>query len=153
MVPSQAARSSGKAARFHVWGGVVPAGSMLRLGDELLVSGAELAVVQLCSAQGKLDALLDAHADAVRAETGLLAELGVDARPVVDHPLAWERIRRLVAATTVACEFAGTYRLAAGGRPVAYRAAAAHERREPGARRRRGGRGDGHAPRPTASAR
>ena len=122
MVPSQAARSSGKAAHFHVWGGVVPAGSMLRLGDELLVSGAELAVVQLCSAQGKLDALLDAHADAVRAETGLLAELGVDARPVVDHPLAWERIRRLVAATTVACEFAGTYRLAAGGRPVAYRA-------------------------------
>lgn len=114
MVRTQESRSSGREARFHVWRGLLPSGSLLRLDDELFVSGPELAVIQLCSAQGKLDALLDAHAQAVRAETELLDGLGLDERPVYDHPLHWERIRRLVAAVTVACEFSGTYRLRHG---------------------------------------
>lgn len=120
LVPAQAARSSGKAARFHVWSGVLPAGSLLAVGPDVLVSGPELAVIQLCSVQGKLDALLDAHVDAVRAETGLLADLGLDDRPVVDHPLEWERVRRLVSATVVASEFAGTYRLGWGDASATY---------------------------------
>lgn len=120
MVPTQEARSSGKTAHFHVWSGALPAGSLLCVGPDLLISGPELAIVQLCSAHGKLDALLDAHASAVSAEVGLLVELGLDDRPTVDHPLEWERIRRLVAAVTVACELAGTYRLGQGGRPVSY---------------------------------
>lgn len=120
MVGEKGARSDGRGARFHVWRGLLPAGSLLVAGPDLLISGPELAVIELCSSQGKLDALLDAHVAAVRAETGVLADLGVDERPVIDHPLEWERIRRLVAATAVACELAGTYRLGVDGREVRY---------------------------------
>ena len=122
LVPAQGARSSGGRARFHVWGGLLPRRSLLDFGGGLLVSAPELIVIQLCSAQAKLDALLDAHADAVRAEAELAAVLDLPERPVVDHPLHWERIRRLVAATVVACEFAGTYRLPVGEKDVSYRA-------------------------------
>ena len=121
LVPVQAARSSGSEARFHVWGGPLPAGSLLRVSEDLLVSGPELAIIQLCSTQGKLDALLDAHVAAVRAETEVVASAGARKR-VIDHPLEWERIRRLVAATVVACEFAGTYRLGVGAGTASYRA-------------------------------
>ena len=92
------------------------------LGGGLLSCGAELIVIQLCSAQSKLDALLDAHASAVRAEAELAAGLGLEEGPTIDHPLKWERIRRLIAAAVVACEFAGTYRLPAGEKNVSYRA-------------------------------
>ena len=122
IVPEKGARSSGRLVRAHMWRGVVPSRSMLNLGNGLLVSGPELAVVQFCSAQGKLDALLDAHASAVRAEAEMAAELGLVDKPAIDHPLKWERMRRLIAATVVACEFAGTYRLAAGEKNVSYRA-------------------------------
>lgn len=122
LVPVRRARSSGRSARFHVWGSVVPAGSFLAAGPDLMVSGPELVVIQLCSAQGKLDALLDDHARAAHAEARLLAEFGVEDDPVLDHPLEWERARRLVGAVAVACEFAGTYRLGSGERPVTYHA-------------------------------
>ena len=116
VVPLSKMRSSGKAACFHVWGGVVPPGAFLRVERRVLVSGPELVILQLCSSQGKLDELLDAHVRAVKAETGTLDELGIDERPTVDHPLEWERTRRLLVAATLMCEFAGTYRLAADGR-------------------------------------
>lgn len=122
IVPAKGSRSSGSLVRAHAWNGAVPSRSMLGLGDGLLVSGPELVVIQLCSAQGKLDALLDAHASAVRAEVELAAELGLEERPAIDHPLKWEHIRRLIAATVIACEFAGTYRLPAGEKNVSYRA-------------------------------
>ena len=121
VVPLQRMRSSGRGARFHVWGGVVPPNAFLRLGD-VLVSGSELVILQLCSAQGKLDELLDAHASAVKAEMGTLAGLGIDEPPAIDHPLEWERTRRLLAAATLMCEFAGTYRLVVDGRGVTYHA-------------------------------
>lgn len=122
IVSDQGRRSSGSLVRVHAWGGPVPRHSVLDLGGGLLVSGPEFAVIQLCSSQGRLDSLLDAHAKAVRTELELEAELNLAGLRVVDHPLEWERIRRLVAATVVACEFAGTYRLAAGERGVSYRA-------------------------------
>lgn len=122
LVGASGARSSGSQARFHVWSGPVPCRSLLDFGGGLLVSAPELVVMQLCSAQAKLDALLDAHASAVRAEAELAAAFDLTDRPVIDHPLKWERIRRLVASTVVACEFAGTYRLAAGEKNVNYRA-------------------------------
>ena len=122
LVPAKTPRSSGDEVRFHVWGGMVPQESLLQVADNLLVSGPELIIVQLCSAQGKLDALLDAHVAAVRAEAELVASVDKAAKPVIDHPLEWERIRRLVAATVVACEFAGTYRLGVGPGKAAYHA-------------------------------
>lgn len=121
LVPSQAARSSGGEARFHVWGGILPAESLFLVSEDVLISGPELAIIQLCSTQGKLDALLDAHVAAVRAEAEVAALVGAEEK-VIDHPLAWERIRRLVAATVAACEFAGTYRLVVGTGTVSYRA-------------------------------
>ena len=122
IVPAKSARSSGGLVRAHLWSGIVPQRSMLDLGGGLLSCGAELIVIQLCSAQSKLDALLDAHASAVRAEAELAAGLGLEEGPTIDHPLKWERIRRLIAAAVVACEFAGTYRLPAGEKNVSYRA-------------------------------
>lgn len=86
IVPAKGSRSSGSLVRAHAWNGAVPSRSMLGLGDGLLVSGPELVVIQLCSAQGKLDALLDAHASAVRAEVELAAELGLEERPAIDTP-------------------------------------------------------------------
>lgn len=122
LVPTQTSRSNGDEARFHVWGGIVPRESLLRVSDNLLVSGPELIIVQLCSTQGKLDSLLDAHVAAVRAEADVVTTLDQEAKQVIDHPLEWERIRRLVAATVVACEFAGTYRLGVGSGKTAYHA-------------------------------
>lgn len=121
IVSAQATRSSGAKARFHVWSGVLPRDALLLVTNDLLVSGPEFVIVQLCSAQGKLDALLDAHVAAVRAEAELAASVD-SADTAIDHPLRWESIRRLVAATVVACEFAGTYRLGVGSRSTAYRA-------------------------------
>ena len=118
-VPTQSSRSNGASARFHVWGGVLPVRSLIRPHADLLVFGPELVVIQLCASQGKLDDLLDAHAEAYHAEAEVVAELGLDDKPVIDHPLHWERIRRLVAATLVASEFAGTYRLG-GEKGVSY---------------------------------
>lgn len=121
IVSAQATRSSGAKARFHVWSGVLPRDALLLVTNDLLVSGPEFVIVQLCSAQGKLDALLDAHVAAVRAEAELAASVD-SADTAIDHPLRWESIRRLVAATVVACEFAGTYRLGVGSGSTAYRA-------------------------------
>lgn len=122
LVPTRGARGGGDAVRAHVWSGVLPRESLLRVSDDLLVSGPELVVVQLCSSHGKLDSLLDAHVEAVRAELELAGDAGPARSRVVDHPLEWERIRRLVAATVVACEFAGTYRLGAGAGTASYHA-------------------------------
>lgn len=81
IVPAKSARSSGGLVRAHLWSGIVPQRSMLDLGGGLLSCGAELIVIQLCSAQSKLDALLDAHASAVRAEAELAAGLGLEEGP------------------------------------------------------------------------
>ena len=120
VVPEQAMRSRGKAARFHVWGGRVPRLSMLRMGEDILVSGPELVIVQLCGSQAKLDALLDQHVEAVHAEVSVMRELGITGLPVVDNPLARDSVERLVSATVLACEFAGTYRLGGPAGQTAY---------------------------------
>ena len=121
LVPSPAMRSRGKSARLHVWSGLVPTNSMLRLGESLLLSGPELVIAQMCGSQAKLYALLDRHAKAVREEREALGMLGIDADPVVDNPLARDSIERLVAAVVLACEFAGTYRLGVGEGKTTYR--------------------------------
>ena len=120
LVPRQAMRSRGKRAHFHVWSGPVPAGSMVRVADDVLVSGPELVVAQFCGAQAKLSELLERHAQAVRAEMDTIGSLGLDCAPVIDEPRVRDSIERLVAATLIACEFAGTYRLGVGGRGTSY---------------------------------
>ena len=111
LVPRAGARSRGQSALLHVWSRVLPVNSMYRVHSNLLVSGPELTIIQLCGTHSKLDALLDDFAQAVWAQQDINALTGTDERVVVDDPLKWDRMRRLLAATVVACEFAGTYRL------------------------------------------
>ena len=122
IVPTQSMRSRGKHARFHVWSGPVPAASMLRCAENVLVSGPELVIAQLCGSHSKLDALLEEHVRAVRAEQEVIGTLDVDAHPVLDHPLKRSSIERFVSALVLACEFAGTYRLGANGGATTYHA-------------------------------
>ena len=49
-------------------------------------------------------------------------ELGLDDHFPVDNPLHWERMRRIISACVLACEFSGTYRLATGKSPINYQA-------------------------------
>lgn len=122
VVPSSSARSRGKRAKFHVWGRAVPAGSFMWLRDNLLVSGPELTVIQLCGVHVKLEPLLDDFVATVKAEEEVIASLGLDDEPVVEVPLYWERVRSLVNAAVVACEFAGHYRLPTGNKDTNYQA-------------------------------
>ena len=118
LVPTQQMRSAGRRAHFHVWSSSVPAGAFRVLSDNVLLSGPEFVVLQFCGVTSRLEGLLDAHVAAVRAETMTLRQLGLDARPAVDHPLVREHGRLLVASAVLACEFAGTYRLGtSGGEP------------------------------------
>ncbi|MBR3160037.1 MAG: hypothetical protein IKF14_13200 [Atopobiaceae bacterium] len=122
IVPSSRDRSRGRQATFHVWSRNLPANSLLWLGNNLLVSGPELTILQLCGTNVKLDALLDDFAKSVHAEIEIIASIGLDEKPVLEIPLNWERIRSLVVAAVVACEFAGTYRLPVGNKDTNYEA-------------------------------
>lgn len=116
LVASRQSRSSGKSACFHVWSGLLPAGSCMRLRESVLSSGPELIILQACGSVAKLDPLLDDLVAAVGAENEVLSMLGLPAsEAVIDNPLKWEQARRLISAALLACEFAGTYRLGSGG--------------------------------------
>lgn len=124
IVPKQTMRSRGKSAHFHLWSTEVPAHAMLRVATHLLVSGPELVIAQLCGSQAKLEELLDQHGRAAQAEIALVEGLGMDPRQaVIDNALLRDSIERMVAATVVACEFAGTYRLGGAGRDTRYQVA------------------------------
>ncbi len=116
-------RSFGKRARFHVWGSPIPPNSMLRASERLLVSGPELAVLQLASFQLKAEPLIVQKLERFHADKRELSYLGIDERPIIDHPLKWERFMRLVRIATIAMELAGTYRLSPGELLPNYKAA------------------------------
>ena len=50
----------------------------------------------------------------LREQKELLASVGQEGEFVAELPQKWEQIRRLAALASLACEFAGTYRLAVG---------------------------------------
>lgn len=120
LVPSPYLRSRGKGARLHVWERVLPERCMLRLDKNLLVSGPAMVAVELLSSQAKLDGLLDAFVDEVRAQSSLLRSMGIDESPKVELPLHWERLRRIVVVAAIVTELAGTYRLPTDGGTVRY---------------------------------
>lgn len=107
-------RSSGKSAKFHVWSREIPAGACRRLSERLVISGPEFAIVQLAGSLGKFDSLLDGFMVELREQKELLASVGQEGEFVAELPQKWEQIRRLAALASLACEFAGTYRLAVG---------------------------------------
>lgn len=114
LVPSSRFRSSGKSAKFHVWSREIPAGACRRLSERLVISGPEFAVVQLAGSLGKFDSLFDGFMVELREQKELLASVGQEGEFVAELPQKWEQIRRLAALASLACEFAGTYRLAVG---------------------------------------
>ncbi len=107
-------RSSGKSAKFHVWSREIPAGACRRLSERLVISGSEFAIVQLAGSLGKFDSLFDGFMVELREQKELLASVGQEGEFVAELPQKWEQIRRLAALASLACEFAGTYRLAVG---------------------------------------
>lgn len=118
LVPSARVRSRGKEAKLHVWSRLLPEGSLRRVGPQLLTSGPELTIFQYCGSQAKLEELLDEFAASTRAELELCKQFGIEGRSAIDPPLEWERTRRLLGAVVLACEFAGTYRLAVANKPI-----------------------------------
>ena len=120
LVPESRLRSQGKGATFHVWSRAIPAGSCRRAAPSLVVSGPEFVILQLCGSYAKLDGLLEGFAKAIKAQGDLLRETGGAATDLVaELPFKWEQRRRLVAATVLACELAGTYRLGGLSNPAA----------------------------------
>lgn len=107
-------RSSGKSAKFHVWSREIPAGACRRLSERLVISGPEFAIVQLAGSLGKFDSLFDGFMVELREQKELLASVGQEGEFVAELPQKWEQIRHLAALASLACEFAGTYRLAVG---------------------------------------
>ena len=107
-------RSPGKSAKFHVWSREIPAGACRRLSERLVISGPEFAIVQLAGSLGKFDSLFDGFMVELREQKELLASVGQEGEFVAELPQKWEQIRRLAALASIACEFAGTYRLAVG---------------------------------------
>lgn len=114
LVPSSRFRSSGKSAKFHVWSREIPAGACRRLSERLVISGPEFAIVQLAGSLGKFDSLFDGFMVELREQKELLASVGQEGEFAAELPQKWEQIRRLAALASLACEFAGTYRLAVG---------------------------------------
>lgn len=121
LVSSARQRSRGKAAVIHVWKHAVPAKSMYRLDDRLLVSGPELALAQLAGYQLKLDPLIDEFVDELWREQGRLKSIGLDDQPIYDDPVLRERMRRTIRMTMLAMEFCGTYRLGVAGGATRYK--------------------------------
>ena len=114
-------RSHGKSAVVHVWKHAIPAMSMYRIGDRLLVSGPELVLAQLAGYQLKLDPLIDKFVDELWREQDRLKSIGLDEQPLYDDPLIRERMRRAVRMTMLAMEFCGTYRLGVAGGKTRYK--------------------------------
>lgn len=123
LTSSKQARSSGRTANFHVWSATVPAAACLRLDEALVCSGPEFVVLQACASVAKLDGLLEGHVAAVQAEREALAMMGSNHGVLVDHPVKWEQIRRLVGAAYLTCEFCGTYRMSYSENDASYHAA------------------------------
>ncbi len=124
LVFSKDQRRRGKRAHFHVWGGPVPAGSMVRLGEYLLVSGPELVIIQHAGYQLKSRPLVKRFTRDLHAERDAMAFAGLDPHDAAfDHPWHWERTVRIVRLAMLVCEFCGTYRLAVGEGTPRYRVA------------------------------
>lgn len=116
LVPNSRLRSQGKGAAFHVWSSTVPVGACRRVALNLAVSGPEFAILQLCGSYAKFDAYFDEFVKVVKAESELIEKIGEPGQKVVaEWPQKWEQRRRIVAATVLACEFAGSYRLGRRG--------------------------------------
>ena len=111
LVSSNSSCSRGPSARFHIWSRNIPTHALYRLSENVLLSGPEMIIMQLCGVQARLEPYLDDNVAAYRSEKEVMADLGIEGDPAIDDPLRWEQRLRIVRAAVLACEFAGTYRL------------------------------------------
>lgn len=120
LVPSSSMRTRGKQARVHVWSGLIPAGSMLRVAPTVVVSGPELVLLQASHIHVSHWEQDEAAIDGYIAERAGLRQLGIDLDPSVENLRLWERTRRIVHAIQTAMEFMGSYRVGGATRETAY---------------------------------
>ena len=123
LVPTRAERSRGKQARLHVWKGEIPVWAMLRIDDKLFASTPQFVLLQMAAHNYKRDPLADAYVEELRS-TEEVAQAACANNPLdAEDPFSWRRKEHVVQMALVACEFAGTYRLAAGDHDTTYRLA------------------------------
>lgn len=116
LVPSAGSRSRGKRAKFHVWQKHVPAHAMVRIGERVIVSAPAFILMQMAAQNYKADPIMERFVEKYHANQAV----SLDGWVAYDDPFEWARMERLVRMALVACEFAGSYRLAVGGRDTAY---------------------------------
>ena len=121
LIPSPLMRTKGKTAHTHGWVAPLAKGSMRRVSENVLVSSPEFVVLQLSHSHVVRDPLLDAMIDRHLEEKDALAEFGIDADVPYDDLVGWEHSRVVVAATKIAMEFAGHYRLPTPATKTRYR--------------------------------
>lgn len=120
LVSKAAARSRGKAVRFHVWKGDVPAESMVRLSEELFVSTPEFVLVQMAGWHTKIMPVVDEFANELGDTREAYAMAHIEGEPPYDDPFVWDQTSRLLRLVLVAMEFMGSYRLSASGETTSY---------------------------------
>lgn len=112
LVPSSLMRTRGKRIHTHGWVAPLPAGSMRRVADNVLVSSPEFVILQLAHSHVRRDPLLDKMIDLHLEERQALCELGIDVEPPYEDLVWWAHAQILVTVAQIAMEFAGSYRLA-----------------------------------------
>lgn len=116
LVPTASDRSRGKRALFHVWQRDVPANAMVRVDAHVFASTPPFILMQMATHNSKADPLVEKFLEDYRA-----AQLASpDGQAAYDDPFEWALMERLVRMALVACEFAGSYRLAAGDKNTTY---------------------------------
>lgn len=123
LVPTRSERSRGKEARLHVWKGDIPAGALVRLGEQVFASTPQFVLLQMAAHNYKRDPLARAYVEECRAESAVAQTRDATGPLDGEDPFAWRRKEHVVRMALVACEFAGTYRLGAGDHDTAYRLA------------------------------
>lgn len=122
IVPYAAARSSGRLARFHVWGDIVPGDAFVRVHERLFVSSPLFTVLQLACARRPTSLTKQQVQDSMDETRSVRSARGLPVSAVSGADLlAWENIRAIVEAARVLTEFAGSYRMPSRpGESVAY---------------------------------
>lgn len=111
LVPTTQYRHKGKRIRTHAWRNQLPAGSFLRLHQNVLVSCPEFALLQLANVHVRKAPALDRSVELSISEREALQSLGIDEQPPVENLYEWEKDLRLIRLAQLAMEFCGTYRL------------------------------------------
>ena len=115
IVPTSGYRTRGKYIRTHVWSSAIPAGSMMWVHPNVLVSGPEFTLLQMAHAHNMHWPQYEVVAKKIVEENEMLRRYGYEGKAKGEKPLLWEPVRSLVMLVRQAVEFLGTYRFGKSG--------------------------------------